>query len=99
VSGWNEIDAVAILNNTTTYINELQNLNRRFGIYPNPSSGIFTIQTEQGGVFEILDITGRVLNTYTLTTNTTQAIQVNLPIGMYFIREKASGAMQKLIVE
>jgi speckle-type POZ protein len=98
VSGWNEIDAVAILNNTTTYINELQNLNRRFGIYPNPSSGIFTIQTEQGGVFEILDITGRILNTYTIK-NHTETIHTNLPTGTYFIREKASGATQKLIIK
>jgi hypothetical protein len=70
-----------------------------FSVYPNPSYGSFTLQTEQGGVFELIDITGRVLNTYTLTTNTAQAIQVNLPVGMYFIREQASGATQKLIIE
>jgi hypothetical protein len=70
-----------------------------FSVYPNPSYGSFTLQSEKGGVFELIDITGRVLNTYTLTTNTAQAIQVNLPVGMYFIREKASGATQKLIIE
>jgi hypothetical protein len=69
-----------------------------FSVYPNPSYGTFTLQTEQGGVFEILDITGRLLNTYTIK-NHTETIHTNLPTGTYFIREKASGATQKLIVE
>jgi hypothetical protein len=69
-----------------------------FSVYPNPSSGTFTLQTEQVGVFEILDLTGRILNTYTIK-NHTETIHTNLPTGIYFIREKVSGAMQKLIVE
>jgi len=69
-----------------------------FSVYPNPSSGTFTLQTEQGGVFEILDLTGRLLNAYTIK-NHTETIHTNLPTGIYFIREKASGATQKLIVE
>jgi hypothetical protein len=69
-----------------------------FSIYPNPSYGSFTLQTKQGGVFEILDLTGRILNAYTIK-NHTETIHTNLPTGMYFIREKASGKMQKLIVE
>jgi hypothetical protein len=69
-----------------------------FSIYPNPSYGSFTLQTEQGGIFEILDLTGRLLNAYTIK-NHTEAVHTNLPTGIYFIREKASGATQKLIVE
>jgi hypothetical protein len=69
-----------------------------FSVYPNPSYGSFTLQTEQGGVFEILDITGRLLNIYTIK-NHTETIHTNLPTGIYFIREKASGATQKLIVK
>lgn len=69
-----------------------------FDIFPNPSSGTFTLQTEKGGVFELMDITGKVINTYHLKNNT-ETIQTNLPTGMYFIREKESGATQKLIIE
>jgi hypothetical protein len=69
-----------------------------FSVYPNPSYGTFTLQTEQGGVFEILDLTGRILNTYTIK-NHTETIHTNLPTGTYFIREKASGTTQKLIVK
>ncbi len=67
-------------------------------IYPNPNQGQFTIQTENGGVFELMDITGKVLNTYIITSNV-QTLNVNLPAGMYFIREKGSGFTHKLIIE
>ena len=69
-----------------------------FSIFPNPNQGQFTIQTEKGGVFELMDITGKVINTYTITNNV-QTINVNLPAGMYFIREKQSGSVKKIIVE
>jgi len=69
-----------------------------FSVYPNPSYGSFTLQTKQGSVFEILDLTGRILNAYTIK-NHTETIHTNLPTGIYFIREKASGVTQKLIVE
>jgi hypothetical protein len=78
-------------------IEELTN-STSWQIFPNPAPGIFTIISEKGGVFEIMDITGRVLNVFTIETQK-EKVNTNLPTGMYFIREKASGAMQKLIVE
>ena len=68
-----------------------------WSIYPNPNQGQFTIQTEKGGVFELMDITGKVINTYTITNNV-QTLNVNLPAGMYFIRERKSGNMRKLVI-
>jgi hypothetical protein len=67
-------------------------------VYPNPNSGTFTIQGTKGGVFELIDVTGKVINTYTIT-NTQQTINENIPAGMYFVREKESGTIQKLIVQ
>jgi hypothetical protein len=69
-----------------------------FSIYPNPNGGNFTIQSTKGGVFELIDITGKVINTYTIT-NTQQTVNENIPAGMYFVREKESGTIQKLIVQ
>ena len=77
---------------------EEANKNALWKLYPNPSKGVFIIQTEKGGVFELMDITGRVLQVFKMQ-NSTQQIQVSLPNGIYFICEKASGAMQKLILE
>ncbi len=56
-------------------------------VSPNPNQGQFTIKTEKGGVFELMDITGKVLHTYIIKSSS-HTIQKNLPAGMYFIREK-----------
>jgi len=79
-------------------IEELTNNNTSWQIFPNPSPGIFTIISEKGGVFEIMDLSGRVLNVLTIETQR-EKVNTNLPTGIYFIREKASGKIQKLIVE
>jgi hypothetical protein len=82
----------------TTGVEPLMHNQVHFSIYPNPNRGNFTIQTEKGGVFELLDVIGKVINTYTII-NTQQPIHENLAAGMYFIREKQSGAIQKLVVQ
>jgi hypothetical protein len=82
----------------TTGVETLDNKDALFSIFPNPNSGTFTIQVSKAGVFELMDVTGKVINTYTIT-NTQEAIYENLAAGMYFIREKQSGAVQKLVVQ
>jgi hypothetical protein len=69
-----------------------------FSVYPNPSYGSFTLQSEQGGSFELTDLTGKVLRTYEIHASK-YTIQENLPAGMYFIRETSRGVTQKLIIE
>lgn len=67
-------------------------------IYPNPTSYQITIQSEKGRVFELLDIQGRVLQSFTVNNNQ-ETIQLNYSPGMYFIREQKSGTVQKVIIE
>jgi hypothetical protein len=69
-----------------------------FSIYPNPNKGAFTIQSTKGGIFELMDVTGKVINIYAITS-TQQTVHENLPVGVYFVREKGSGSVQKLIIE
>jgi hypothetical protein len=69
-----------------------------FGIYPNPNKGAFTIQSTKGGIFELMDVTGKVINIYAITS-TQQTVHENLPVGVYFVREKGSGNVRKLIIE
>jgi hypothetical protein len=66
-------------------------------VFPNPANDSFTIQSTKGGVFELMDVTGKVINTYTLTKNQ-ESIRENLPAGMYLVREKQSGATTKLTI-
>jgi len=69
-----------------------------FSIYPNPSYGTFTLQSEEGGVFELMDITGKVLNTYFMQNSNRIDISVDVPAGMYFIRERESNKVQKVTI-
>jgi hypothetical protein len=96
---WNGCsDTSACQTVTITGLDKQTSSKLSFSIYPNPNRGSFTIQTEKAGVFELIDVTGKVINTYTLT-NTQQTVQENLPAGMYFVREKDSGSVHKLIIE
>jgi hypothetical protein len=69
-----------------------------WSIYPNPNRGNFSIQAKAGLHFELMDYTGRIINTYHLQ-NTSTNISENLASGIYFVREKDSGNVQKLIIE
>jgi hypothetical protein len=82
----------------TTGVETLVDKEALFSIFPNPNSGTFTIQVSKAGVFELMDVTGKLINVYTIT-DTHQTIHENLAAGMYFIREKQSGAIQKLVVQ
>jgi hypothetical protein len=82
----------------TTGVETLVNKDALFSIFPNPNKGSFTIQSSKGGVFELMDVTGKVINTYTIT-NSQQTVKESLPAGIYFVREKESGSVQKLIIE
>ncbi|MFN4235400.1 MAG: SBBP repeat-containing protein [Bacteroidia bacterium] len=69
-----------------------------WSIYPNPAKHQFTIKTENGGLFELLDIQGRVLQSFSVNNNQ-ETISLNYSPGMYFIREQKSGFVQKVIIE
>ncbi len=68
-----------------------------FKIFPNPNNGEFNILTERSGEFELMNSTGQILNTY-LIDNTQQSINEKLSPGLYFIREKETNAVSKIIV-
>jgi hypothetical protein len=92
------VDTSACQTVTITGVDK-ENLSKQvFSIYPNPNRGNFTIQSTKGGVFELIDVTGKVIHTY-IISNTQQTVNENLPAGIYFVREKESGTIQKLIVQ
>jgi hypothetical protein len=82
----------------TSSVETLVNKETLFSIFPNPNQGNFTIQSTKGLVFELMDVTGKVINTYTIN-NTQQTVNENLPAGMYFVKEKESSSFQKLVIE
>jgi hypothetical protein len=76
-------------------INDISN---EIKIYPNPSNGTFTIQTKQVCNVEVIDITGKVINTLRVNGNSVMKIQTP---GVYFLRftnENGTG-VQRVVVK
>ncbi|NOZ35789.1 MAG: T9SS type A sorting domain-containing protein [Chlorobi bacterium] len=79
-----------------TAINDLNKLG--ISVFPNPSNGVININVKNNYNLEVFDITGRVINTRTLTGNT--SIELNTA-GVYFLRfsNENGSHTQKLIVK
>ena len=69
-----------------------------FKIYPNPTTGIIRLVIDNkqlGNNIQIIDITGKIVKTYSIT-NTVSTINIaNLQNGIYFV--KVGNSVQKLV--
>lgn len=82
-SGGFDLDAVAVINQGPLSVNEQQQLNVR--IYPNPSSGKLTIETEDFLEISLFSIEGIELYREFISSN--QQIDLsNYPKGIYYLR-------------
>jgi hypothetical protein len=68
-------------------------------IYPNPTTGRFVIRNPGNGVFDLLDITGQMLHTCKALRNKEILVDLQLPEGVYVIRERSSGLTRKVLLE
>jgi len=75
-----------------------QVVHQNISVYPNPNEGRFTIHHEQGGMFDLMDPSGRVIQSFK-TTHSLEAVQIQVPSGLYIIRERNTGDMQKIVVK
>ncbi|MCS7227221.1 MAG: T9SS type A sorting domain-containing protein, partial [Gloeomargarita sp. SKYB31] len=68
-------------------------------VYPNPNDGRFVIRNGLGrvGWFEVIDAWGRVLGEYFIGEGE-HSFPERLAAGMYVVRERESGTMERLIV-
>ncbi len=65
------------------------------GVYPNPSNGIFTLQSLYGNFpiqsYEVIDITGKLILSKSCSNSLTENFDIsNAQSGFYFIRVKTS---------
>lgn len=66
-------------------------------ISPNPNNGQFIIQSRKAGVFELLEVTGRMIQTYPVTGS--HEVNQPLPAGVYLVRNKSNNSLRKVIVQ
>ncbi|AEA45568.1 hypothetical protein Fluta_3599 [Fluviicola taffensis DSM 16823] len=69
-----------------------------FSIYPNPTNGIITVQTNTSNkqILELSDIEGRIINQFEVQLKSELSLE-NLDSGTYFIRLKDSNQVQRII--
>lgn len=80
------------LTSGTTGIEALDFNNKLVQIYPNPSNGIFTIEStlQTNASVEVFDITGKLVHAQNLI-NAKNELNLNLPAGNYTANIKANG--------
>ena len=66
-------------------------------LWPNPTSGRFSIKVETDSNIEVMDLQGRSVAQYVLTPGTHQIDMGNFPKGLYFIKHE-NGKVQKLLL-
>jgi|GEM_PF-2524363 len=80
--------------------NSIDNVLSSFILYPNPSDGNFTIEVEQGGEMNILDMTGKLVYESKLEAGANQ-ISTHLSQGVYIVNITVDKSIktQKLIIK
>ncbi len=91
------VNSATFTQHTKTCIGIDENTTADFQIWPNPSTGLITLQSEQPQNVEVLDMLGKKMVYFELPAGL-NTITLNLPPGIYFVRTSHAG-VQKLIIE
>ncbi|GAB4421355.1 MAG: hypothetical protein OHK0039_36050 [Bacteroidia bacterium] len=91
IHGW---DKVAEVSSSTSIRNQLQAQNEAFKVYPNPVAR--TLHFDAAIDAELYDMSGKRVR---VVRNSPTMDVTGLPAGSYFVRNLATGATRKLIVE
>jgi hypothetical protein len=66
-------------------------------VYPNPTSGSFTIESSEDGTFELINGHGQVVQVYEVRRGRAE-LRATLSAGVYYLREQRSGTVQKVVI-
>jgi len=66
-------------------------------VYPNPTSGSFTIENSEDGTFELINGLGQVVQVYEVRGGRAE-LQATRSAGVYYLREQRSGTVQKVVI-
>jgi hypothetical protein len=69
----------------------------RWRVYPNPTSGSFTIESSEDGTFELINGHGQVVQVYEVRRGRAE-LRATLSAGVYYLREQRSGTVQKVVI-
>jgi hypothetical protein len=79
-------------------VNERITSQKHFQVYPNPTFGKITLQSQESDTFTLFTSDGRIQQRLRISPGA-NPIWLNTPKGIYFLRSEASGYSEKLIIE
>ena len=85
-SNWKAGSSITTGNTCATLSNSDFETTSNFKVYPNPSKGIFNINTEEVLAIEIYDIVGKLVKTTKLEIGTSSVDISNLNSGVYLLK-------------
>lgn len=68
-----------------------------WSIAPNPNNGNFVLKAKEGDVFHIMDMSGKLIE-FIVMHQGVKEIHINVPQGVYFIKEVNGYRVEKLII-
>ncbi|MBL4706866.1 MAG: T9SS type A sorting domain-containing protein [Flavobacteriales bacterium] len=100
-NGWESdiaIDDITFIDQATGLDDNL--ISSNFKIYPNPSTGIFTIQFDEipKSKVQVLDISGRVIEVLRIESSINQVDLSSYAKGVYFLNVENTGIKEKLVI-
>lgn len=81
------------INNTTSIADNANT--KQLRIFPNPTSGQVSIETDEAGPLELIDLQGRIVARFLLQQGTNTVTLDNIPDGMYLFKTN-NGVMGKI---
>lgn len=107
----NGLYAVVVSDNGCTFTSDCYTYNRvdveekeqLFGLFPNPSNGIFTLQSQKTNIesVKIFDVAGKLLSQMNIHASSATIDASHLPSGTYFIgiTTKENTSFRKIIIQ
>lgn len=94
----NAIENTARFSNSSE--NETTSFSSKMSIYPNPSKGIFNIETDTAGDVYIMNQLGQVVKEVKVDANVVNTINAeNLAKGIYLVKQSNKSQASKLIIQ
>jgi hypothetical protein len=91
-------DVLIFFFNSTNQTSSIQTLqNKAHNIYPNPTTGMFTIASDnvaENSFVQICDMQGRVLKQENITATSQQINCTDFTAGMYLVKIYGNGSLQ-----
>lgn len=110
-NGYIEVNSIDMFNDSVLYTNYI-GINEPYhptgiidnsrkvdwSIYPNPNNGAFTIELSQSGQYNVYNIDGRLVKTFSLEAGSNQINLDNVENGVYFIVNLDTGLYKQFVI-